>query len=180
MPGYRPMTLSEAQHALGLVQCLWAKASRHSDKLDDVILNTLPPDTDELDARLALAPRQTSQPAAFPGPHAEHHLARTPATGDAGAPSPFAAPDEPSGLAAERRRLSKAQRAANRLQTFETAPPDPRGGKGKAAGKGKPPAKGKAAGKGDGEKQGSRGEWCRSLQETGTCPFGKKCWFRHT
>ena len=109
MPGCRPMTLSEAQHALGLVQSQWAKASRNSDKLDDVILNTLPPDTDELDARLALASRQTSQTAAFPGPRAEHHLARTPAIGDAGAPSPFAAPDEPSGPAAKRRRLSKAQ-----------------------------------------------------------------------
>ena len=40
--------------------------------------------------------------------------------------------------------------------------------------------KGKSTGKSEQEKAGSRGEWCRYLHETGTCPFGKKCWFRHT
>ena len=80
----------------------------------------------------------------------------------------------------KRRRLSKAQRMAKKQQAVETAFPDTRGSIGKAAGKGKPSGKGKTTGKGDHAKAGTRGEWCRYMQETGTGPFGKKCWFRHT
>ena len=69
---------------------------------------------------------------------------------------------------------------AKKQQAAEPAVPDPRGTMGKAAGKGKPSGNGKATGKGENVKAGTRGEWCRYVQETGTCPFGKKCWFRHT
>jgi hypothetical protein len=55
--GYRALTLKELQEAHSLFQRQWARASRDSATLDAAILASLPADTDELDGRLALAPR---------------------------------------------------------------------------------------------------------------------------
>ena len=63
-PGYRPLNLSELQHAFELFQRQWARASRAKEggHIDDAVTASLPADTDELDGRLALAPRlQTAQ-----------------------------------------------------------------------------------------------------------------------
>ncbi|CAK0798239.1 unnamed protein product, partial [Prorocentrum cordatum] len=63
MLGYRPTALTEVQRALCLFQCQWAKASRNADKLDATVFSSLPADADELDGRLALAPRQAGHSA---------------------------------------------------------------------------------------------------------------------
>jgi hypothetical protein len=59
-PGFRPLSIAEMHDAYGLFQRQWARASRDSSTLDEAILTCLPPDSDELDGRLALAPRMVT------------------------------------------------------------------------------------------------------------------------
>ena len=63
-PGYRALSLSELQHAYDLFQRQWARASRagNGGTIDNDVKNSLPADTDELDGRLALAPRLQTAP----------------------------------------------------------------------------------------------------------------------
>ena len=68
-PGYRGLTVAELQHAYMLFQKQWAKASRNNEPLDATILASLPPDSDELDGRLALAPRLAGTPQEAPQGH---------------------------------------------------------------------------------------------------------------
>ena len=179
-PGYRNLTIAEYHEAYMVCQNQWRKASQNGDKIDDAILACVPPDNGELDVTLALAPRLAAQPSApTPGSAGGSQAAHPHLAGNRDNTA-LAALEDADGPAAKRRRLSKAQRTAKKLQALEPALQDPRSGKGKAAGKGKPSGKGKPHGKGENEKSGSRGEWCRYLQETGNCPFGKRCWFRHT
>ena len=75
--GYRALTLKELQEAHSLFQRQWARASRDSATLDAAILASLPADTDELDGRLALAPRMLT--------HAPRKRGRDDKRGGAGA-----------------------------------------------------------------------------------------------
>ena len=160
-------------------QSQWRKASQNNDKIDATILACVPPDNGELDVTLALAPRLAAQPSAPALGFTGGSQAAYPLFSGTRDTASVAALEDEDGSATKRRRLSKAQRLVKKMQALEPKPQESRGGKGKAAGKGKPSGKGKPTGKGENEKHGAPGQWCRYLQETGACPFGKKCWFRH-
>ena len=159
MPGYRPMALTEVQHALCLFQCQWAKASRSADKLDATVLSSLPADADELDGRLALAPRQAGH--STPG-SANAAAALLDGTGENH-------PKRPRLTRGERR--ERAATAAG----YPSAPAQPPKGKGKGKGKGKskptPPA--------EPARRAAKGDLCWYFSNGKTCKNGDACWFRH-
>ena len=168
-PGYRAPTVAELTEAFMLFQRQWAKASRDAEQLDAAVLASLPAAADELDGRLALAPRLLSpHPAAYsPG----MQLAAQPA----------AAPGEP---ASKRPRLSRAERKARAAAKSATAPRPPPAtpALADAPTAATAPAKfskGKGrGGKGDGGKGAAKSEWCNNFVQ-GACRFGDKCRYRH-
>ena len=190
-PGYRHLSVAECYEAYLVCQTQWRKASKAGDKIDDAIAASLPPENNDLDFLLAMAPRLTAQlrtptpgnssgaHATYPGPAGSFQPAPLLAIADAGQP------------AAKRRRVSRTQRLQNRLQQLATAAPEHRADKGKATGKGKPAGaikKGKGARKGahahaaaappQATKGGGKGAWCIRHIE-GNTQHGDRCWFRH-
>ena len=174
-PGFRAPSVGELAQAYMVFQKQWARASRSHQFLDHCIMDALPAAADELDARLALAPRLASLPAP---PTQPAHAAR--GSDAAEAPS-------------KRRRVTRAQRRARAAApavpgASDTAPaglppptaalqdapapvPGPAGGsQGEGRGKG-----GKGA---EGERRARQGEWCRNFV-AGKCTRGAACWFRH-
>ena len=157
MPGCRPMSLTEVQHALCLFQSQWAKASRSADKLDNAIFRSLPADADELDGRLALAPRQAGQQAS-------------------GFTNAAAAPNDGTGESQSKRaRLSRGERRERSAAaaSYPSAPAQPPKGKGKGKGKGKPAPTTENA------RRAPKGDLCWNFSNGKTCKHGDACWFRH-
>ena len=157
MPGYRPMTLTEVQHALCLFQSQWAKASRNADKLDATVLSSLPADADELDGRLALAPRQ----AGHSGPGSAN------ATGALLDGTGESLPKRPRFTRGERRERAAATAG------YPSAPAQLPKGKGKGKGKGKPTPPAEHA------RRAPKGDLCWHFSNGKTCKYGDACWFRH-
>ena len=117
-PGYRALAVQEYQNAHIVFQNQWRKASKDQEKLDDAILASLPAESDELDGRLALAPRLATMPApAYAGHHAAPMQLPTPAPH-----SMLAITDEQPPRKA--RRLTRAQRTAKHRAGQDAAPQD--------------------------------------------------------
>ena len=179
-PGYCGLTVQEYVDAYLTFQNQWKKASRSADHLDTAILASLPAENDELDGRLALAPRlavQTIQP-----PEAETRK-RSLASEDGQTHASFL--DEPT-MPAKAQKLNRGERQKRKIAALEaelqSTRPQTGKGKGKAGNRGgKAQGKKGAAGDRDGPKKAAKGAaWCKHFAETGQCPFGDKCWFRHT
>ena len=174
-PGYRGLTVQEYLDAYMTCQAQWKKASRNSDNLDEAVKASLPPDNDELDVRLALAPRLAGQ---APNAHEPGTGKRLLAVED-GKAFHMQGDGEPQ---PKFRRLTRGERQKRKLAALTQELEEERAGQSRAKGfqkGGKAAGKGKAKGT---EKEGTRkgkGEWCKHMTETGACPFGDKCWFRH-
>ena len=118
-------------------------------------MNSLPAKTDEMDGRLAMAPR----------------LANAPQTALSETSTPFKRGAQPervgAGGAAEEPNAKRRKANWNQSQELRQS----QGGKG---GAGKPP---KGAGKGSAP--GKRQAPCRNWTATGSCSYGDRCRFRH-
>ena len=130
-PGYRGLSMPELLHAYLLSQNQWKRAARDQDAIGEGVMNSLPPKTDEMDGRLAMAPR----------------LANAPQTAISETSTPFkrGAQAEREGAGGAAKEPNAKRRKANVNQHQE--PRQSLGGKG---GAGKPPkgaGKGNAAGK---------------------------------
>ena len=182
-PGYRGLTVQEYVDAYLTFQNQWKKASRTADHLDAAILACLPAENDELDGRIALAPRLAVQAAPPPeGEPRKRPLALEDAQdhqGGSRAPADAAGPPPPKARKSNRgdRQKRKVANLENAL-ALAKAQAAQQGSAGPKAG---PRSGGKAAGKGKGKaKGGAASQWCKHMAEAGTCPFGERCWFRHT
>ncbi len=166
-PGYRAPTVAELTDAFMLFQRQWAKASRDEEYLDAAVLSSLPMAADELDGRLALAPRLLSHTAAdrpaaaFPQPAT---AAGGPATKRQRRSGAFRRGSGPANAAAAQRPPPAAPALAD-SRAVVAAPT----GTGKGKGRG---------GKGASDKNAAKGEWCRHFVQ-GACRFGERCRFRH-
>eukprot|EP00959_Pyramimonas_sp_CCMP1952_P068866 1437465-Pyramimonas_sp.AAC.1 len=61
-PGYRGLSVPELLHAYLLFQNQWKRAAREQGDVGLVVMDSLPEKTDEMDGRLAMAPRLASAP----------------------------------------------------------------------------------------------------------------------
>ena len=177
LPGYRGLSVAELQHAYMLFQKQWSKASRTNATLDATILASLPPDSDEMDGRLALAPRLagTPQMALAGAPQTNkrgfEHVAAGGTGNDSGEP-PRKAKGRGrwgargfGGLAAG---ATYQPAAAPQFAVQPTRAQPAKGGP-----KGGPKGKGKGAGK------SQRKQVCKYWAENRQCPYGDGCFFLH-
>ena len=178
-PGYRALNVQEYVDAYMKFQGRWKKASQNAVHLDDALLASLPAENDELDGRLGLAPRLAVQP--LPGTDNRGNkrpLALEDDNKGSRAPGDAAAPPAPKARKTTRndRQKRKVANLENAL-ALANAKATQNGGGPKTA----PRTSGKGAGKGAGKgKRGVASQWCKHMAETGACPFGDRCWFRHT
>ena len=163
-PGYRGLSVAELQHAYMLFQKQWAKASRTKQTLDDTILASLPPDSDEMDGRLALAPRLASAPKMAPqwAGNPNKRSLEYGANGGAGYDS-----GEPPRKARGKGRWTNQPAAQLTTGAPRDAPLAKGGPKGVAKGKNK----------GSGKSKDKR--LCKFWAESKQCPYGDNCRFLH-
>ena len=184
-PGYRNLNVHEYQEAYLVCQHQWRRAARDCGphgSIDDVVENCLPSEHDQLDVRLALAPRLAAQPTPMQTPAPMQPWS-------AGIPQlqqpPTLALEDAAQPPTKRRRLNRRERALR--QAASGAPPAAAAGNGKGQHGTTSDIKAKGAGKAKGkltdaemDRRAGKGQWCKHFQETGSCRFGDKCWFRHT
>ena len=173
--GYRSLTIGEYHGAYMVFQQQWRKASKANDHVDDAILASQPPGNDELDGRLALAPRLAGQPATAQLQHGPAEKRKVAELHNGAGASSTKGPS---------RRQKDNQRIHQLNEELAQAHGQQIKGSAKGGGNGKSVIKG---GKGaswarESErrgKSGASGAWCRHFI-SGDCKCGERCFFRHT
>ena len=137
-PGYRGLTVEEYHDAYMVFQNQWRRAAKTHETLDAAILSSLPAEDDELDGRLALAPRLAATPSAYSqapaSSNGQGHTAQQAAA--RGVPPPVE--EGP----AKKQRNARNQRGQRRIAELQQELADARNFASKGAGKGGKPGPG--------------------------------------